>query len=309
MKKMKNGRIPEELAERVERGLFPRKKNRTVQDVLKNFDAEKLIGKSTRIGTIGSCFAVEVRKWLDSNGYNTVPSKWGIMYTPQNIAQVFSFAADIGMQSADIFSEMAEPIWHHNGKYCDPYRKSLSESGPWYLGDTEEEAMAKQRKNYTAIYNKMKATDVMVITLGLIEGFVSDDGWMFYAMPHQSTYKPAEHRMKRLSVAQVVEELQNIELAWERVNPDVKIIYSVSPVPLSLTMREGVSPVIANTLSKSTLYAALAEHLQHSRVGHYMPSYDIAMSDQKKFFKDDGRHVNERCVGTIMKAFAELFVE
>jgi GSCFA family len=105
------------------------------------------------------------------------------------------------------------------------------------------------------------------------------------------------------------------------VNPDVRIVASVSPVPLKATFC-GPDVLVSNCVSKSTLRSALHEALpvlrREGATVDYFPSYEIVTLAPRRDeawraeFPDgrpDGRHVREDFVGrAIMPAFLAAYV-
>jgi hypothetical protein len=98
----------------------------------------------------------------------------------------------------------------------------------------------------------------------------------------------------------------------KRVNPSVKIIATISPVPLNRSSNH--SSVVDDCISKSTLRAALAEVLAQPGVGvSYWPSFEIVRwlgaHIGPVFGADDGlaRHVNKSIVHLIIELFLKYY--
>ena len=88
------------------------------------------------------------------------------------------------------------------------------------------------------------------------------------------------------------------------INPGVRVILTVSPVPLVATA-EPNHVLAATTYSKSVLrVAAEAAARRHSEV-RYFPSYEIVTGPQapKDFFEADRRSVSSAAVAAVMDAF------
>lgn len=115
------------------------------------------------------------------------------------------------------------------------------------------------------------------------------------------------------TVAENVEQLTHILDAVKSINPKIKAVITVSPVPLNTTL-EMPSPVIADCLSKSTLRLAAHEVSQASndRV-QYWPSFEIvrwlATHHGVVFGGEDGSsfHVNESVIEAIVDSFVDVF--
>jgi hypothetical protein len=136
------------------------------------------------------------------------------------------------------------------------------------------------------------AAKAAIITLGLA------------AEEHDGTWKPS-------TVAQVREQLSGIVANIRAINDQIGIFFTLSPVPLR---RAPWSPsaVVADTISKSTLRAALAEYLSEKpRNVVYWPAYEIVrglgLHRAGHFGADDNeqRHVSR----DVVKVVVDLFIE
>jgi hypothetical protein len=96
-----------------------------------------------------------------------------------------------------------------------------------------------------------------------------------------------------------------------RINPRIKIILTVSPVPLVATAQTNAHVLAATTYSKSVLRVA-AEMLTTARPNiSYFPAYEIIMSrafDPGTYFAPDRRDILGPGVAHVMRAFAETYV-
>jgi hypothetical protein len=96
-------------------------------------------------------------------------------------------------------------------------------------------------------------------------------------------------------MAQTLQWLETIERLRARHVPDMKIIFTVSPVPLGVTFRP-VSALTANSASKAIVRAALDEFLRNHQeeVGwraFYFPSYELATNYFIDPYGRDNRHI------------------
>ena len=89
-----------------------------------------------------------------------------------------------------------------------------------------------------------------------------------------------------------------------RVNPSLKFILTVSPVPLTATM-SGKHVLVATMESKSILRAVAGELAASRNDIDYFPSYEIINSPSFKgsFFEPNQRNVNPYGVNFVMESF------
>jgi hypothetical protein len=110
-----------------------------------------------------------------------------------------------------------------------------------------------------------------------------------------------------LHVTNFADNLSNLEaihaLLKEFGHHDVRIIVTVSPVPLMATF-SAEDVVVANTYSKSLLRAVAQEWAAKYENVHYFPSYEIVQnSDPRLTWEEDRRHVKGQVVQHIMRLF------
>lgn len=119
-------------------------------------------------------------------------------------------------------------------------------------------------------------------------------------------FDPAVHRWVDLSVENVVDELAATLALLERHNPKIRMILTVSPVPLKATA-SGNHVLSATTYSKSVLRVAAETVARRHRNVAYFPSYEIiTMSASRgRYFTEDLRSISEAGVSHVMRVFME----
>lgn len=296
-------RIPKPVRNVAMAGEYLRLNPYPVESIVSGFRAKPFITKQTKIITMGSCFAQELNRWLRQNEYNCLEHKWGVIYSPQSIAQIVQYSFDRDSWNPD------EPFWVIDGKYHDPYLKSEDHSGPTYRGDDEASAWRAQEIHFRHSGQLLRQAELVVWTLGLTELWRNQrDHAAYYAVPYPGVYDAERHEFHSLTYEDVAQKLKYAVTTLTSANPTVTIMLSVSPVPLSISFRAHLGPYIATQYSKSILHsAALATVEKYDNV-IYMPSYEITRNDPIANYKSDGRHVNSECVRVIMEAFKQLYV-
>ena len=118
-----------------------------------------------------------------------------------------------------------------------------------------------------------------------------------------------------LSVEENVTHLQSIIHSLKKLNPDIHIILTLSPVPLNRAFGED-SAVVADCVSKSILRVAIQETMASvSENVTYWPSFEIVRwlggHLQPVFGIDDGfaRHVSKDMVNTVVDLFLKHYAE
>lgn len=87
-------------------------------------------------------------------------------------------------------------------------------------------------------------------------------------------FDPQKHKFINLSFGEILDDLKQVERLIYFINPEIKFIYTVSPVPLTATA-ESEHILIANNFSKALLRAAVGTHVKLSKNANYFPSYEL----------------------------------
>ena len=251
--------------------------------------AEPLISPATRVVAIGSCFARYFILWLAEHGfnksmpqspYNALLQFGSQLESPAVVAQQFRWA----------FGELDDKavLWIDNNK------------------EVFEASEARRQ----LVRDTLLATDVLILTLGLSEVWydrvTGEPLWR--ALPVDQ-FDPERHVFRVETMAQTLQWLETIERLRARHVPDMKIIFTVSPVALQLTFRP-VSALTANSASKAIVRAALDEFLRNHQedVGRrlfYFPSYELVAN----YFIDPYEHDNHHISPTVAAGIISYFVK
>jgi GSCFA family len=296
-------RIPEAMRVIAQAGEYLRVFPYPVERIVGDYESRPFITKDTKIITMGSCFAQELYQWLLKNGFNCLDHEWGVIYSPKSISQIIQYSFERDRWTPD------EPTWCMDSKYYFPYLKSADHSGPMLLGESMEEARTALEGHYQRSKRILQEADLAVWTLGLTELWRSKKSHCtYFAIPYPQIFDADVHEFHSLSYSEVIDELEYAINTYKSNNEKIKIMLSVSPIPLSISFRSHLGPFVATQYSKSILHAAALELSEKYDFVFYMPSYEIVRNDPRASYSEDGRHVNRTCVNTIMSAFKTLYV-
>ena len=274
---------------------------------------------NTPIGSAGSCFAFEIAKVFQQDGYNYVVTErnddptLGVLidgYQPGD--KYVKFCANYGILfNTPSFMQLAEKafglkdfskllIENDNGYYMDPYRENvLFSSRRAYLNDYD--------KHVKAVRESFLQAKVFVITLGLNECWELYDGTVISRNPRENMYQLVKH--KTLTVSENVNNIQRFFDIIKSQNPDFKLIISVSPIPFLATGRANEQHIIAaNCHSKSVLRVAAEELVSQNEDMYYLPSYELVTECIETPWEADHRHVKSDTVKQVVNMFKEIFV-
>ncbi len=280
------------------------------------------IAASDKVATAGSCFAQHISRRLQAidfnyfipeagrhlgpaerqrRNYGVFSARFGNLYTTAQLRQLFEEA----------FGERRplEQAWRRaDGRYVDAYRPQVEPDG--YV---DARAVSQDREDHLAAVRRMfREADVFIFTLGLTEAWRSrGDGWVFPLAPGVAAgdYDPQAYEAVNYTVAEVEADLTLFLDALKQINPDVRVLLTVSPVPLIATF-ENRHVLTSTTYSKAVLRVVADEVLRRYGWVDYFPSYEIITGSYAGglYYEDDYREVNQVGVGHAMRCFLGNYV-
>lgn len=264
----------------------------------------------TPIASIGSCFAREIKVWLQANNYNfietaTGPSteagsaRYDRVYNTFTLRQEFERAFGSFNPLEDRWDFIDET---GKRRLLDPYRKGVA----W---DDENEMRAELAEHKGNVRRAFTEAAILIITIGQAEiWFHQPDNYVYPLVPPVQVFDKSRHGFRLTTYEENVVNLERVYELFAANNPNGRIILSVSPVPLRATFRP-MNAVIANTASKSMLRAvADAFVTRHEDRVTYFPAYEMVTVIDDSPYEDDNRHVRDECVDRIMRLFEAWFV-
>ena len=171
---------------------------------------------------------------------------------------------------------------------------------------------AMQRRGYltTVYFDRIRQADIVVLTLGLNEvWFDHASAKHLNAAPSFASVKrmPDRYALKITDPDSNIEQLETIRSTLRGLNPHVRMIVTVSPVPLGETF-SGRDVAVANMYSKSVLRVAAGLFAEcHSDVD-YFPSFEmISLSPRMQVYAHDCLHVADEPVRKVIGEFLTLY--
>jgi GSCFA family len=249
--------------------------------------ARPLLRDDDAVITLGSCFADELRNFLDAAGFSSA-SFW----VPSGLNNTFALV--------DFVS------WCTNGQVTSrAYRYERLDDGE--IGEWTPEG---ERQEYE---KRFREAGCFVFTLGLAEVWEdSETHGVFWRGVPQAIFDASRHVFRLSTVAENEENIVNLIRLIREVNETAPIVLTLSPVPLRATFRD-ISCVSADAVSKSVLRVALNSVMERQLPGvFYWPSFELVkwagpVLDSRAYDDPDARHVNRYLVYTIVSAFVRAF--
>ncbi|WP_287886039.1 GSCFA domain-containing protein [Paracoccus sp. (in: a-proteobacteria)] len=275
------------------------------------------LGRDAAIATAGSCFAQHVGRALREAGMNVLDAeppgrgwppalvraynyrvysaRYGNIYTSRQLVQLLEDALEGRVEPA--------AVWQRDGRFYDALRPTVEPRG----FASAEEALALRYAHLAAVRGLFARSSHFIFTLGLTECWAdraSGRVWPTCPGVVAGSFDPQRHGFLNLRFGEVLEDLGRARGLLQGLNPGMRMILTVSPVPLTATASGG-HVLAATARSKAVLRAAADEFAAAHADVDYFPAYEIVTNPaaRGRFFHPDLREVTAEGVAAVMGAF------
>jgi len=298
-----------------------------VEWVQKHLISNLQIDKQTKIASIGSCFAREIRNWLIKNKFNYIVTENNKM--PWESNKIFKGDKVLSYEHGSAAWERVYNTftikqiidYTFNDDQLTNRLIGVNINGEYYISDVLRTRIIYKNMNIAhqdikdhirCSRNVLSNVNLLIITLGLTEIWEDKISKLIVASNPEKYYKLPSNFTFRVSDYQ--ENLSNLNHVYnllKKHNPTLKILVTVSPVHLLKTYRDDVDVITASCESKSILRAVAGE-FSHNEDVYYFPSYEIATVVSTLDRIDaypDSHHVSQELIDIIMDIFNNKCVQ
>lgn len=281
------------------------------------FTPKFAITAETAIATAGSCFAQHIGRTLKEQGmtvldaepapaglneddakhlsYGIYSARYGNIYTPCQLRELLEDVAQDRVHE-DLF-------WQKEDRFFDALRPGVEPDG----FESLNVAMDQRHAHLACVRQLLIGTDIFVFTLGLTEAWIDDKAGRVLALAPgviAGDYDPARYRFHNFTFDELVDDLGAIYSALKAINPDMQLLLTVSPVPLTATA-SNEHVLGATTYSKAALRAAVGEAINENSEIDYFPSFELVTTWAQDIpaFEDNLRSVTPEMVSRVMSVF------
>jgi hypothetical protein len=237
--------------------------------------------------SLGSCFAVNMAEKLDYFKFQNSCNPFGILFHPLAIEKLLDFAvAKKVFTKADIF--FYNERWHSFDAHSD-------------LSNTDSTQLLHDLNTISQkTSNQLSDATHVIITYGTAWVYQNNETGAVVANCHKVPQK--QFKKELLAIAILEESIQNTIRLIKLTNPNVEIIFTVSPV------RHIKDGFVENQLSKAHLLSGIHASLEAiPAAGNYFPSYELMMDELRdyRFYASDMLHPNQVAIDYIWERFKE----
>lgn len=250
--------------------------------------SQSKIATSDTIVSIGSCFAENIGKKLSNGMLQSYTNPYGTAYNPASINKQILRIINLEPCSKDeIISE---------GNHC------VSTQTHSIIQAPNADLLAKIIDNKTKeAHNILSKAKYIIITLGTSWIYKLNTNNTIVANCHKlpSSY----FKRERLSFDEISNILINTIEKLRQFNPNINIIFTISPI------RHLKDTAHGNQLSKAELLLAIDKIKKTNNID-YFPAYEIMMDELRdyRFYADDMIHPSDVAIDYIFEQFSKSYI-
>jgi GSCFA family len=244
---------------------------------------------------VGSCFTEQIGKKLTAHKFDVLENPNGILFNPMSIAK-----AVLNYANRKLFTE--DELFYYNELWAS------REHHTQFSNIEKADALKNINKSQQKAIDFIKTADWILLTLG--SAFVYE--WKDivakenYENVAANCHKiPTDKFNRRITEPEEIKiVLQKMEAAVRAINPNVKFIYTISPVR---HLREGF---VENNRSKAALIQAVHSLTNDSNI-FYFPAYELVIDDLRdyRFFAEDLAHPNYAATNYVWEKFVPTVID
>lgn len=247
--------------------------------------SNNLINYSSKILSLGSCFAENMGDKFSYFKFQNVVNPFGIIFNPVSIENIVSRVVNNQKFTED------DIFYHNDSWHCFEVHSELS-------NPNKEAFLGNLNQLLDTIHHQIDTFSHCIITYGTCWIYRNKLSKMIVANCHK--VPQTEFDKVILSVDEVQNSIQNTIDLIQKINPNCTFMFTVSPV------RHIKDGFVENQRSKAHLTTAIHNSQLATRNSEYFPSYEIMMDELRdyRFYAEDMLHPSQTAIDYIWQRFA-----
>ena len=255
--------------------------------------SDRLLNPEQSVVLIGSCFTDYIGKRMRECRWAAYPNITGTLFNPSSIAKVMHLAC----APNDAYEAVTDSLASREGLWMS----WLTDSGCTTY--SESETGERVRNRLFDLHSRLKGARTLVVTFGT--------AWIYelrqrpgYVVANCHKFPSETFVRRRLSVDEIVMEWNGLIQMLAGKFPQLRVIFTVSPVR---HLKDGFE---GNSRSKSILLLACEEICEANDRAEYFPSYEIVNDDLRdyRFYDSDLVHPSPVAVDYIWEKFQDRYL-
>ena len=244
------------------------------------------IDYSSRIVSLGSCFAENMGERLAFFKFQNTTNPFGIIFNPVSIEKIIDRAINLNYFTEDNLFFHNE-LWH-----CYEVHSDLS-------NDNKEDFLLNLNQILKETNQQLTNATHIIITYGTSWVYKLKSLGSVVANCHKVPQNQFDKEI--LSVEEIEKSIQNTLVLIQKANPNCNVIFTISPVR---HLKDGF---VENQRSKAYLITALHTSISQLPTSMYFPSFEIQMDELRdyRFYAQDMLHPNAIAIDYIWERFCE----
>lgn len=242
----------------------------------------------SNVAFIGSCFAENISHKFTDLCFRTAVNPFGIVYNPLSVANMLKRIANKKLYTAD------EIFFDGENYHCWDFHGSFS---------SKDSNLCLQQMNgaVESEHAFLQKADVVFLTLGSAFCYFLQESGTVVSNCHRQNANL--FRRELVSVERIVFALESAVQSLQTLNPQVRIVLTVSP------LRHFKDGAHGNQLSKATLLLSANSVANTFKNVEYFPSYEIAMDELRdyRFYAADMIHLSSTAEDYIFEKCGESY--
>jgi hypothetical protein len=258
--------------------------------IIENQNPDFRISQNSKILTIGSCFSDVLGSYLQKNKMDCLINPFGVVFNLFSIANLLEKTIHHIEIEEDLILTNDEVFFHY-----DYHSENSSETKEGLI----EIIKLKQKE----VFDFISKIDYLIMTLGTSWVYQLSENSRMVSNCHKQNSNLFEKRF--LDQSEHLDIFKNIYFLLKNINPDLKIILTVSPV------KHIKDTLTLNSLSKANLRLACDCFTKKFENVYYFPAYEIMMDDLRdyRFYKSDLIHPSETAERYLLDLFSRWYFD
>ena len=249
------------------------------------------ISHETKAIFTGSCFAENIGSFLKENLFPVRINPFGVVYNPVSVLNTLGILLDEeSFTENDLeFYNNLWFSWDHHGSFSNP---------------DKEECLKKINREIEHSSKHLKESRFLLVTFGT--------AWV-YRLKASGKVVSNCHKVPDSEFDRILLNQEDIVFAWENfldelftINPDLNVIFTVSPV------RHWKDGAHGNQLSKATLLLSVDNLCnKFPEKTEYFPAYELLLDDLRdyRFYADDLLHPASQALEYVQAKFSQTYFD
>ncbi len=243
-----------------------------------------------RVMFIGSCFSSSIGSQMEMGHIPVMINPAGAVFNPVSVSNTLD---TITGQKEFILDD----LHFHDGTWLSFYHYTD------FSSENPDIVLEKINRRSKEAYDFLKNSRFLFVTLGTSRVYKWKETGLIVSNCHKIPSGQFETQM--LTVDEIVtvwtEQLDKLQSLF----PQLHVVFTISPV------RHWKDGAHGNQVSKSVLFLAVEELLNHKIVPKYFPAYELVMDDLRdyRFYSDDMLHPSTSAINYIWEAFTGCYLD